>query len=460
MYQRSLTLRLTCFFAIVSMIVLTGLGLLIYLVIDQHFIEQDQDIIADKALVVKRAILSDVSDGKLSTLHNQLEGIFEEHHILVTNIKRATEVIYSSSNVNFPSDNFKYKKTATTPLVEWLDNDDLYRGVRFKIASKSSHYSELDVLIAININHHRRFLNGFKVTLIKFILIAGSLSGILGWFATRQGLSPLKRMKEHASSISVNHLDQRMPVDSLPIEIADLSLTLNNMLKRLEDDFKRLSHFSTDIAHELRTPISNLMTQTQVSLSQSRTAKDYQLILASNSEEFERLSRMISDMLYLAKSENNFLLTSPEFLHLEEEINDLFEFYDALAEEKKITLRLHGKAQIHGDKIMIRRAFSNLISNALRHSQYGRDIVVRISSLKGTVTVVVENNGVTIPSDDLPYLFERFYRADKSRTHHSSEGVGLGLAITQSIIFAHGGHVTVNSENGVTKFTLTLKGRC
>ncbi|WP_413700365.1 heavy metal sensor histidine kinase [Psychromonas sp. KJ10-10] len=282
------------------------------------------------------------------------------------------------------------------------------------------------------------------------------ISGALQWFLTYHGLRPLKTLSKNAKLISSKNITQRMPVDNLPIEIAGLSETLNNMLDRLDDSFQRLENFSSDIAHEMRTPINNLMMQTQVVLSKPRNTNEYMMALGSNVEEFERLARMISDMLFLAKADNDQLLLSSEPLNLEQEISEPFEFYDALAEDRNIRLALKGSAHVQGDKLMLRRAFNNLISNAIHHSFEGSEITINIQAHEDVAMVEVINHGETIPAEVLTHLFDRFYRADKARTSTSLERVGLGLAITQSIAKAHGGSISVTSSDQVTNFTLSI----
>jgi two-component system heavy metal sensor histidine kinase CusS len=201
------------------------------------------------------------------------------------------------------------------------------------------------------------------------VVIGGTLAtGLLGWFAARRGLAPLREMKQRATEVSAQRLDQRLPVDAVPVELAELAESLNDMLARLEESFKRLSDFSSDLAHELRTPVSNLMTQTQVALSKTRSSAEYREVLESNCEEFERLSRMISDMLFLAKSENGLIVPGQETFDLADEVTALFDFYGALAEENGVTLRLEGSGQVTGDRLMLRRAIGNLLSNALRYT--------------------------------------------------------------------------------------------
>jgi two-component system heavy metal sensor histidine kinase CusS len=230
------------------------------------------------------------------------------------------------------------------------------------------------------------------------------------------------------------------------------------MLERLQSDFAKLQEFSSDLAHELRTPINNLLTQTQVSLAQKRDASAYQDILASNAEEFQRLARMVSDMLFLAKTEHGIELPNPEVISLEQETRALFDFYDAVADEKHIRLSVSGDAQIMGDRLMIRRAIGNLLSNALRHSPAEAEVAVTIEGKESGATLCLTNSGPTIAPEVLPRLFDRFFRVDKSRSHPNSDGAGLGLSITQAIMAAHGGRVQVNSGNGKTTFCLVFQG--
>ena len=258
-------------------------------------------------------------------------------------------------------------------------------------------------------------------------------------------------------TVTAQTLDQRMPVDAVPAEFADLAQSLNTMLERLQSDFARLQEFSSDLAHELRTPINNLLTQTQVSLAQKRDASAYQDILASNAEEFQRLARMVSDMLFLAKTEHGIELPNPEAISLEQETRALFDFYDAVADEKRIRLSLAGEAVVMGDRLMVRRAIGNLLSNALRHSPDDTDVTVTIEK-QGTTTLCLTNTGPTISPEVLPRLFDRFFRVDKSRSHPDSDGAGLGLSITEAIMAAHGGSVTASSSNGITTFCLVFPG--
>ena len=229
------------------------------------------------------------------------------------------------------------------------------------------------------------------------------------------------------------------------------------MLERLEAAFQRLADYSADIAHELRTPISNLMTQTQVALSRPRSNDEYQDILASNIEEYERIARMVSDMLFLAKAEQNALAQASAPIDLACEADALIDFYEALAEEHHIRIERHGSAVVAGDRLMLRRALSNLLSNALRHTPDGGQITIAIDIAAdgAALGLSVSNVGDPIAPDQLERIFDRFHRGSSLRERHG-EGAGLGLAITRLIARAHGGEVVASSKAGVTTFTISL----
>ena len=195
------------------------------------------------------------------------------------------------------------------------------------------------------------------------------------------------------------------------------------------------------------------MTQTQVCLSRPRDILAYQDVLFSNLEEYERLARMISDMLFLAKAEHGLGLPNLQQVNLHDEVEALFEFYDALAAEKGMSLNQVGIASIQGDQLMLRRALSNLISNAIRYGKKDTDIYVVLSQQAGLTSITLQNEAPTINTEQQLRLFDRFYRADASR-QRTDEGAGLGLAITKSIIEAHGASIAVDSQNDIVAFKI------
>jgi two-component system heavy metal sensor histidine kinase CusS len=337
----------------------------------------------------------------------------------------------------------------------WTLGEQTYRGIAAELPTGINPQTKVIVAVATDIAHHQSYMRSFLQTLWLFVAGAAALTGLLGWAAARRGLAPLRAMREQAQVVTAQQLSHRLPVESAPLELAELAQSLNDMLARLEEAFHRLSDFSSDIAHELRTPVSNLMTQTQVVLSRARSADEYHSILESNAEEFEHMARMISDMLLLAKAANGLVVPNRETVHLAAEVRALFDYYDAVAEEKGLQLTLEGDGEVNADRLMLRRALSNLLSNAVRHSTANTTIRVSISARLDTISIGMENRGDTIPQEYLERVFDRFFRVDPSR-QRSSEGTGLGLAITKSIVVAHGGTISVASIDSVTTFTIRL----
>ena len=227
------------------------------------------------------------------------------------------------------------------------------------------------------------------------------------------------------------------------------------MLERLEDSFCRLSEFSSDIAHELRTPVSNLMMQTQVALSRERDAESYREVLFSNLEELSRLARMSSDMLFLAKSENGLMPLEKQDVSLNAELEELLDFFEPLAGDSGKTLSLQGEAVVRGDRLMLRRAMSNLITNAIKYSLPGSAINVLAEHHAGRVFIHISNPTENINRDSLNRLFDRFYRGDASR-QHNTDGAGLGLSITRSVLLAHEGDLQVSMNDNVITFTAMM----
>ena len=326
----------------------------------------------------------------------------------------------------------------------------------FDVIPKYAASESMRIMVAVNAEHHRLFLDSLKRSLAIFALVATLSSAGLAWLAARLGLAPLHSMRDRASIVSGQKLNERMPVESVPVEMADLAKELNRMLDRLQQDFRRLSDFSADLAHELRTPLTNLLTQTQVALSSNRDAKTYRDILASNAEELQILARMVSDMLFLAKTERGVDLPSRESFMASREVQALLEFYEPVAEEKHIRITSHGEGRIHGDRLMFRRAVGNLLSNALRYVPERGELGVELSERPDAVEVSVHNTGPDIDESAIPYLFDRFYRADPARVRPETDGAGLGLAITKAIVEAHQGTISVRSNDGVTRFTLSF----
>lgn len=453
--NRSISFRMTVLFGAASTIVLLVLGWSIGRSVHQHFVEQDIDSMSGKLHLVAHLLEKIKTTSDLDALPGQLSDSLVGHHgitLLVQNTEG--KILYATADAWFPPNLLKQSShiNALHPHV-WTQTgpsgEQPMRGIATTLPVSIPDYPPLRVAIAVDISQHGHFMASFQRTMWLFVAIAAVLAGFLGWIAVRRGLAPLQTIRQGAANVTASRLDYRLAVDSVPAELAELVQALNDMLARLDDSFTRLKDFSSDLAHELRTPISNLMTETQVALTRTRSVDEYRDVLASNAEEYEHLARMIGDMLFLAQSDNGLIVPRREPVDLAVQVSELFDFFEALAEEKQLHLSLTGSALVSGDKLMLRRALANLLSNAIRHATQGGHIEVRIKTTPEGVTLAVENTGEPVAKEHLTRIFDRFYRADPSR-HRSGEGAGLGLAITRSIIQAHGGKINAeSSDNGV-----------
>jgi len=249
-------------------------------------------------------------------------------------------------------------------------------------------------------------------------------------------------------------------VANLPAELSDLAQSFNGALDRLEATYKQLESFNADVTHELRTPLTNLIGQTQVALSRQRSAAQLVEVLHSNLEDLERLRGIVNDMLFLARADQG---ERPQHLlptSLAAEVEKSAEFLDFLMEEAGVRLRVLGDAKAPIERSLFRRAVTNLLHNAIRHSAAGSEIVVDVSGDAGQAHVLVSNRGPEIPSEHLGRLFDRFYRVDMARTN-SDESHGLGLAIVKAVAAMHAGDVFASSGGGVTTvgFSVSTRGR-
>jgi len=452
-----LTRRLTLLFTAVAASVVLGLGALFLVETERHFVELDRMALQDKQHLIEE-ILRNANSA--DDAHRRLGEALSYHHDLYGQVQDGQGAVVFQSRGFIPTMRGDKPLSAGENKVfgVWRHDGARFHTLVFKAAPAYSS-TPLMVWIAADTDHHTQFLDRLRRSLTLYVLAAIAICGLLSWFAARQGLAPLRDMKSRAAKVTGQKLGERMPVQAVPVEMADLAQELNRMLDRLQEDFQRLTDFASDLAHELRTPISNLLTQTQGALATKRDAATYRDILASNAEEFQRLARMVSDMLFLAKTERGVDLPHKERFSARQDALALLEFYEAVAEEKRIRLRVEGAGEIEGDRLMFRRAVSNLLSNALRYTPEAGDITIRITGTAQATTVAGENTGADIDAKVLPRLFDRFYRADASRAHPDTDGSGLGLAITRAIAEAHGGRVTASSGQGRTCFTLVFPHR-
>lgn len=460
----SITLRLAVLYALSASLALVLVGLLITHSVERHFEDDDLAELSGKLHLVRHNLDHISQPEQLHQLDNALIG---HHGLSIAIIDADGKIIYASEEASFltpflaPLLAASTARTTSPQSREWEYQGRNFRGL-FAEAPTGLALRPVTIAVARDIKHHQDFMASFSRHLAVAILLGVLITGTLGYFAARRGLRPLHEMAAATQSISAERLDRRIAPETLPDELRNLAVSFNAMLGRLETSFTRLNEFSSDLAHELRTPVNTLMMQTQVALSQPRPAAAYREVLYSSLEEYERLARMISDMLLLAKADQGLAVLRRERIALADEAHELAEFYEALAAEAGVNIAIAGNASLQGDRLMLRRALANLLGNAIRHTPRGATIQIGIATeaqsgnTPAMVSLQVSNPGPTIDAGHLERLFDRFYRADPSRTHRDGEGSGLGLAITHALITAHGGQISVQSAAQQTTFVIRL----
>lgn len=314
-------------------------------------------------------------------------------------------------------------------------------------------------LIAIDVSQEEALLTRYRQRFWLILLGTLAVFPLIGYQIARRGTRPVREMAATARHIGSLNLHERIQPDGYPSELASLAATFNQMLDRFEESFERISRFSADIAHDLRTPVNNIRGEAEVALARARTVDEYRDVLGSCLEEAVRLSDLIGDLLFLARAESPLAHLHRENINVGELLSGIREYYEASAADRGVSLSTVLPeepliAQL--DRTLLQRAVGNLVSNALAHTPPGKSVVLGASAEPALVRIEVSDAGDGIPAEALPRVFDRFFRVDESRSQ-ASGGTGLGLAIVQSIMLLHGGHVEIASKFGEgTQVTLRV----
>ena len=454
MKHLSLTARMSLMFMSAVIAVLTVAGLSFNMLSQHHFRMLDRQALVEKLESAKHILNKARGEASLSEELPQLRALLGAHQDLAATILTSDgAVLFSDPRaVEVPE---RFRRANEQSMWEWQNGQHMYRGMTAQI-SVADQPEPLTALLILDVTNHTHFFDTLQRWFWVGLIISALVSAALGLVVARSGLRPLRQVTRVATAMSARSLQERIPLEPVPLELQQLVLSFNAMLARLEEAFIRLSNFSADIAHELRTPLSNLMTHTEVVLSHKRDITAYEENLYSNLEELKRMSRMIDDMLFLAKADNGLITPEKTSIELADVVAKLFDYYHLLAEEHDIRLSVAGTGRVLGDRLMLDRVISNLLSNALRYTPKGKTISVLIRQTGDSIILSVENPGDTISSEHLEKLFDRFYRADPARREGNPSNAGLGLAITQSIIEAHKGRIWCTSVAGLTGFHIEL----
>ncbi|SAL47946.1 heavy metal sensor signal transduction histidine kinase [Caballeronia cordobensis] len=313
----------------------------------------------------------------------------------------------------------------------------------------------LQLFVAIDCSPNVHTMRAFGLALAAFMALSTVAVLLLSYSVARLGLAPLTRLTRDASKLSPTNRSQRLNTRALPMELEDLAKSFNGALERLDHAYGRLESFNADVAHELRTPVTILIGQTEVALTRDRSIDELRHTLQSNLEEFERVRAIINDMLFLARADQGERATGLVEVSLAAEVNRTLEFLEIPLEEAQVGATASGDARAFVNTSLFGRALTNLVMNAIQHCAPGATIAVSVTREHGRVRIAVANPGEPIQPQVMAHLFDRFYRAESSRTN-SRENHGLGLAIVKAVAEMHRGTVSATSTNGINTFSFSV----
>ncbi|MFW9078819.1 heavy metal sensor histidine kinase [Pseudomonas sp. P2757] len=457
----SLTLRLALVFALLAFGSLAGLGAALYSELEEQLIRRD-DIALVSRVDQLRTFLND---------SNTLE-LIKTKPALFQNMLGNREALLSIGTPGQPPllvvnpGNLAMPNLPAVPVDHPMGLSDVQHlpsisGVPFSAVAAtidSGELGHLQVLTGRLMSERTAMLANYRLSVYGLASLAALILALIGCLLVYRGLLPLRRIAQHAHGIGVGNLGERLDSQGTPRELQPMIEAFNAMLDRLNKGFAQLSQVSTDMAHELRTPINNLLGETQVALQQHRSIDAYQQLLASNVEELERLTRMLDNMLFLARTDPASALSQRQELDAFDEMQRIADYFEGLAADVGISIEASGSGVIWAEPMLLRRALANLCANAIKYGAADSILQVEAIAEADGSYLRVRNHGATIPAEHLPRLFERFYRVDQSR-ERSAQSNGLGLSIVATIMQLHHGRYSVSSAEGVTCFELFFPAR-
>ncbi|MBI6948375.1 heavy metal sensor histidine kinase [Pseudomonas koreensis] len=456
MRSRSIAWRLALAFAVVCALVLSAIGVFLYRSLDSEIAYRD-DLALLGRLEQVRALLADSDSlGALQArprLYQNMLGNLDSL-LLVRRADGSNVIAINPRQRELPSLNAiaREQTPQRRDVLTWQAPD----GAELALLSgeaQGPNGEPLTVIAGKVLTEREQMLASYRLRLYLAVGLGALLAFALGLVLLRRGLQPLRQLSAAVRGIDLRSLDQRLPASGTPAELLEPVQALNGMLARLDDSVQRLSQFSADLAHEIRTPLHTLLASNGQALNHPRSTAEYQELLASNMEEFERLKRMAENLMFLARAEQAERALDLQTLDLHNVGSELCDYFEALADDRQLRLenQLHG--ELLADQQLLQRALGNLLANAVRHADESTLISLRRRDEAGVCWLQVHNHGPVIAPEHLGKLFDRFYRVDPSRAQPGDSG-GLGLAIVQSIMQLHGGRVRVSSDASGTVFEL------
>ncbi|KGD49176.1 heavy metal sensor histidine kinase [Burkholderia pseudomallei] len=450
---RTMRARLAIKFALSTSVLLAISGLLLYETLTRTFAYSSERAMETTLAGVVAHIGEARSIAELREKGTKFYYSFHSDEKVDFAIYDAQGTAYMQSGWYVPYGGVQQAKPGLDPAIV----DDKRNAKRYLVAdARLTGNPGLPLRVAVQYDFRREqsLLRTCAISIVAIILVGTAVAATVAYWIAAYALMPLRRFAAQADQISSSRLAQPLPETEMAGELRELAVSFNRMLVRLNASFTRLKEYSSDLAHDIRTPLTNLLAEAQVALSQRRSVDEYRQVIESSVEEYQRLARMVDDMLFLARADGHQNKLDIEPIDAYAMADRIVRYYETVAEDHGIGIAVEGRASFSGDSILVQRALSNLLSNAIRHAPDHSTVVVRCEQSEQDVVIAVTDTGRGIEAVHLPRIFDRFYRVDPSR-YDSASGTGLGLAIVRSIMTEHDGDCWVESmPNVFTTFFL------
>ncbi|MBB1598445.1 two-component sensor histidine kinase [Variovorax sp. UMC13] len=431
----SIQAALSRWFAAQALIGLSLVCVAIYAVTAWSFQVKQASEFERQSELIKHLIQESRDDAGRDELRHKLDDFFSTHAEISLVLRLGNEIIYSST----PS--------RTSARWLWMSTQE---------SQMRSGDAAMHLQLGIDVQEDSRLLARLAWTLVGATFLGSGIISLTGTLLVRRGLKPLQKLVQQTAATGPAHPGRRIDPAPYASEITPWVTQFNAVLDRAEQAYQQLESFNADVAHELRTPLANLIGMVEVELARPRSAEELRDALLSALEEARRVSAIVIDMLFLSKADRGTVARRSAPVSLADQVRTVLDFHEATLEDAGLKVHVSGDASIGIDAALVRRALSNLLSNASRYAKAGSTIAIVIDTQPDGIWVKVANRGEPVAADMLPNLFKRFFRAERSRTD-SSEHHGLGLAIVAAIARMHGGQTRATSRSGVNEISFSMR---
>ncbi len=429
----SIQAALSRWFAAQSFIGLSFVCVAIYAVTSWSFQVKQASEFERQSELIRHLIQESLDDPARNELRHKLDDFFSTHAEISLVLRRGNEIIYS---------------TPDRTSGRWI-----LMPIQANPAQSSDKAMHLQ--LGIDVQEDAKLLARLAWTLVGAVVLGSAVISLTGALLVHRGMDPLKKLVRQTAATGPGYPGRRIDPAPYASEITPWVVQFNAVLDRAEQAYQQLEAFNADVAHELRTPLANLIGMVEVELARPRSTEELRDALLSALEEARRVSAIVIDMLFLSKADRGTVARRSAPVSLADQVRTVLDFHEAMLEDTGLRVHVSGDARIGIDVGLVRRALSNLLSNASRYATPGSTITVVIDTGPEEIWIKVANHGEPVAAEVLPNLFKRFFRVERSRTD-SSEHHGLGLAIVAAIARMHGGQTRATSHSGVTEISFSI----